>query len=339
MPLSSDNDANVAQLMEWLRSDQAPADAVQLRDELAYLLFYGDPTWASRDDSGSISDYRSILATWLASDSGDESRFVELTAPGSPPAGSLEVLVRWFTPVVDKWKQWAKENEGNTEKGFPNPEFAADQTPGTEYYWYDPDNEVYLYASTADAPDSEWLSYEDRRYTPVARDDARQTNFRQDLVTREYEFQSRVTPARWLSPAQWEQEVSVAGGQPGEGGRTAEPLYTVPVYDAGFQMYRRFNSVRNAYEYADDPANAHWLSLEEATDRLTAPEPEAEVPAQQRQAAAVAVYDQIVLPALEQLEQSRHPAILSLLSQDDGRERLLAEVTRATSRLLAASPA
>ncbi len=350
MPLSQDHDANVAQLMEWLRSERAPADAVQLRDELAYLLFYGDPTWAYNQDSGSISDYRSILAGWLTHDSGEETRFIELTAPGISPDGGLEALVRWFTPVVENWKQWAKDTEGNVEKGLENPGFAADQTPGTEYYWYDPDNEVYLYASSADAPDNEWLSYEDRRYTPIARDDARRTNFRQDVVTREFEFQSKITPSRWLSSAQWDQEVAAASGQ-ADASAAVDLVHTVPVYDAGFAMYRRFNSVQAAYEYSDDPAAGIWLSVQEATDKLTVVVPGvagasvvgagvvgAEAVAEQRQVAARTVYEQIVLPALNELDQSRHPAVLSLLSQDNGRERLRAEVMRATAQLAASGP-
>jgi hypothetical protein len=268
MSLDSGNDVNVAQLMEWLRSDDAPSDAVQLREELAYLLFYGDPTWASNEDSGSISDYRAILASWFSDDPSGESEFIERTQPGNESPTARDDLVAWFLPVVGKWKQWAKTNEADVDKGIPNPGYEADQTPGTQYYWYDPANEVYLYAATPDAPDADWLSYEDRRYTPVSYDDDRQTSYRQDVVTQEYEFQSRARPGRWLTQAQWDQEVQAAGGAV-----AGEPQYTVPVYDAGFAMYRRYNSVSRAYEYADDPAADAWLSVAEATAKLARPEP------------------------------------------------------------------
>jgi hypothetical protein len=290
MALGMDADANMARVMEWLRSDNASPDAVRLREELAYLLFYGDPTWAHNDDS--VSDYRGILSTWLESDSGDEATFLQMTAPGEQESeATRQMFVMWFTPVVDKWKEWAKANESAVEKGIANPGYAADQTPGTQYYWYDPDNEVYLYSSTADAPDDDWLSYEDRRYTPVAYDDARETNYRQDVVTGDYEFQSKVE-AKWLTAAQWDSEV--------------------------------------------------WLSLAEANARITgapAPAEQAQpaVPTAEQQATVQAVYDQIVLPALEQLGQSRDPAVVSILSQPGGRERLEAEVRRAASQMLAAA--
>ncbi len=164
MPLSSDNDVNVKQLMEWLRSEDASSDAIRLREELAYLLFYGDPTWATNDDSNSVSDYRGILSDWLAEDSGDEATFLQLTTPGDEADSNRELFATWFTSVVEKWKQSAKATESG-DKGIENPNY--DGTPGTQFYWYDPDNEVYLYAPTGDAPDGEWLSYEDRRYTPV----------------------------------------------------------------------------------------------------------------------------------------------------------------------------
>jgi hypothetical protein len=265
MPLGSGNDDNVAQLMGWLRSEDASSDAVRLREELAYLLFYGDATWANNDDSSSVSDYRAILAGWFESDTSNESKFIELTAPGNWP----EEFITWFTPVVEKWKEWAKTTEGDVEKGIPNPNYAADRTPGTQYYWYDAANEVYLYASKPDAPDDKWLSYEDRRYTPIAYDDARETNYRQDIVTGAYEFQSRKTPARWLTAVDWNQEVPAASAGADESHGAGEPLYTVPVYDAGFQMYRRFNSVSGEYEFADDVASQTWLSPSQATARLT----------------------------------------------------------------------
>ncbi len=305
MPLSFADDANVAQLMQWLRSGDAPSDAVQLREELAYLLFHGDPTWASNDDSGSISGYRAILADWFADDSSSENEFIELTRPGNESEDARAQLVSWFVPVVDGWKQSAKTTEGAVEKGLPNPDYDADRTPGTQYYWYDSNNEVYLYASTPDAPDVEWLSYEDRRYTPVAYDDDRDTSYRQDVVTSDYEFQSRARPGRWLTQAEWDQEVQAAGAEAG----TDEPQYTVPVYDAGFQMYRRFSSVRREYEYADDAADETWLSVAEANARVASREP-AEQPQQddseqEIQAAAGRVAsdaaEQIGLAALREL--------------------------------------
>jgi hypothetical protein len=335
MSLSSDNDANVALLMGWLRDSQADASAVGLREELAYLLFLGDPTWANNEDSSSISTYRGIFSTWLSEDSSDESQFLALTPPGDESATAREMFVNWLTPVVQKWKQSAKDTEGNTDRGLENPEYAADQTPGTQFYWYDPDNEVYLYASTADAPDNEWLSYEDRRYTPVAHDDARQTNFRQDVVTGDYEFQSKVTSAKWLTTAEWNEEVAVVEGRTDESGGADGPLYTAPVYDAGFGMYRRFNSVTREYEYADDPADVVWLSVAEATARMSAAS--GPVPPEQQQAAAQTVYDEIVLPAVAQLESSGHPGVAALLSRPGGREQLEAEVMKATSQMLANS--
>ncbi|HEY2575754.1 MAG TPA: hypothetical protein VGI74_05555 [Streptosporangiaceae bacterium] len=290
--------------MKWLGSDDAPSDAVQLREELAYLLFYGDPTWASNDDSGSVSDYRAILAGWFSDDASSESEFIELTKPGNESANARDELVSWFTPVVEKWKQWAKTTEGAVEKGIPNPNYEADQTPGTQYYWYDPGNEVYLYASAPDAPDADWLSYEDRRYTPVAFDDDRKTNYRQDVVTSGYEFQSRVRSGKWLTQAEWDQEVQATGNRAG----TGDPQYTVPVYDAGFQMYRRFNSVSRTYEYADDAAADTWLTTAEATAKLAARNPAEQQPAatgQEGQAAAGRVAgdaaSQIGLAAIKEL--------------------------------------
>jgi hypothetical protein len=301
--------------MEWLGSDDAPADAVQLREELAYLLFYGDPTWASNDDSSSISDYRTILASWFADDSSDESEFIELTKPGNESANAREQLVSWFTPVVEKWKQWAKTTEGDVEKGIPNPNYDSDRTPGTQFYWYDPDNEVYLYASTADAPDAEWLSYEDRRYTPVAYDNGLKTNYRQDVVTQDYEFQSRVRPGKWLTQTEWDQEVAAAGDGAAAGG----PQYTVPVYDAGFQMYRRFSSVSQAYEYADDPDDKTWLSLAEATAKVASRTP-AEPTAQEAQAAAGRVAGdaaaQFGLAAIKELATQDGIDLTSLPAED-----------------------
>ncbi len=338
MALSSDNDTNVAQLMEWLRSDQADSGAVHLREELAYLLFRGDPTWASNADSNSVSDYRDLLSTWLSEDSSDESQFLSLTVPGDDSASASEMFVNWFTPVVERWKQSAKDTESNVDRGIENPEYARDQTPGTQYYWYDPDNEVYLYASTADAPDGDWLSYEDRRYTPVAYDDARKTNFRQDGVTQDYEFQSRVSSDKWLTTEEWDQEVSLAEGESPESGAADEPLYTTPVYDAGFEMYRRYSSVSREYEYADDPASEIWLTVEQANARFAAEAPAEQVQPEQRQAAVQQVYDDVVLPALEQLERSGHPGVAAMLSQPDGRERLEAEILRTTSQMLVNAP-
>lgn len=261
MPLGFSEDANVTQLMEWLRSSDAPSDAVQLREELAYLLFYGDPTWANYDDS--VSDYRGILAEWFADDSSSESQFIELTKPGNESENARADLVTWFTPLVERWKQEAKDTEGNVEKGLPNPRYETDSTPGTQFYYYDSYNEVYLYASTPDAPDHDWLSYEDRRYTEVAYDDVRQTSYRQDVVTNEHEYLSRARSGIWLTEAEWDQEVADSGGE----ADTNEPQYTAPVYDATFEMYRRFNSVRLEYEYAEDPADAIWLSVAEANAR------------------------------------------------------------------------
>ena len=279
MALGFDADANVVQVMKWLGSDGASTDAVNLREELAYLLFYGDPTWTGNDDSSNVSDYRTILSGWLAADLSEESRFLELTTPGEDD-GRCDIFVAWFGPVVARWKEWAKTEEGAVDKGTPNPGYAADQTPGTQFYWYDPDNEVYLYAATADAPDNEWLSYEDHRYTPVAYDGERGTNYRQDVVTGEYEFQSRVRD-RWVTAAQWEEEAAAAAGRERA---DAEPVYTVPVYDAGFAMYRRFNSVSGAYEYADDPDGDIWLTLDQARARLASAPPPAE-PADQAERA------------------------------------------------------
>src|SRR5579863_7295707 len=123
-------DDNVKQLMTWLDAG-ATSETRDLCEELAYLLFYGDPTWAGNvEDSSSVSDYRSILESWFANDSADENAFTELTVPEKSP----DELVAWFIPVVEKWKEWAKTTEGNVEKGIPNPNFEADQTPGTEFY-------------------------------------------------------------------------------------------------------------------------------------------------------------------------------------------------------------
>ena len=154
MPLPSDSDTNLAQLMQWLRDPKAPSDAVNLREELAYLLFYGDPTWADYEDSTTISDYLSILSYWFESgDPADSSQFLLLTTPPQPvPDQSPEelanshsearkALVDWFTPVVAGWKAWAKKDESGME-GSPNPSF--DGTPGTQFYRYDAKNEVYL---------------------------------------------------------------------------------------------------------------------------------------------------------------------------------------------------
>lgn len=319
MALGLDANDNVARLMKWLRASDSPPDAVKLREELAYLLFYGDPTWASNDDSTSIGDYRSILSGWLDGDGADERRFLELTAAEADSGIGYAEFVTWFAPVVDKWKQWAKTNESDAERGLPNPGYAADQTPGTQYYWYDPVNEVYLYASTADAPDSDWLSYEDRRYSPVAYDEEWKTNYRQDVVTKDYEYQSRITAA-WLTEKEWEAEFKASGGEKYE---DDGPVYTVPVYDAAFEMYRRFNSEIEEYEYADD-LNSQWLSLSEARARIAAKE----------QRVIQSGYDQIVLPALDRIEKSGKPEIVSLLSQPDGRAQLRAEVMRVASELL-----
>jgi hypothetical protein len=340
MALSTDADANVAQVMHWLGSDDAPQDAVSLREELAYLLFHGDPSWANND--GSIGAYRGILSTWLDGDPSAEATFLQLTAPGAAEADARQMFVTWFTPVVNTWKGWAKTNEGAAaEGGIPNPGYAADQTPGTQYYRYDAGNEVYLYSSTPDAPGNDWLSYEDRRYTPVAYDGERKTNYRQDVVTGEYEFQSKVQ-AKWLTATQWDEEVSAGGGAENRAA-AEEATYTPPVYDAGFQMYRRFNSVRGEYEYADDVDAEAWLSLTEASARITgarapADQEQAAEPSAQQQAAVQAVYDQIVVPALERLEQSGDPAVVSILSQPGGRDRLEAEIRRAASQILAAAP-
>lgn len=273
MPLGYSEDANVTQLMEWLRSPDAPSDAVQLREELAYLLFYGDPTWASYDDQ--VSDYRGILAEWFADDSSSESQFIELTKPGIESENARADLVTWFTPLVERWKQEAKDTEGNVEKGLPNPRYDTDRTPGTQFYYYDSHNEVYLYASTADAPDDDWLSYEDRRYTQVSYDDARETSYRQDVVTNDHEFLSRARPGIWLTEAEWDQEVEDSGDE----ADSDEPQYTAPVYDATFEMYRRFNSVRLEYEYAEDPADAIWLSVAEANARADSREQAEQGPA------------------------------------------------------------
>lgn len=263
MPLTSDDDANVAQLMKWLRDPEAPSEAVNLREELAYLLFYGDPTWASNDDSSSIADYRSILSSWFEGDPSAESEFVQRTDPEK--AVGCEDLTAWFAPVVTTWKEWAATAEGNVKAGIRNDNF--DGTPGTEYYWYDADNEVYLYASTEDAPDDAWFSYEEYRYSPVGYDGDRKTNYRQDKVTQEYEFQSRATPMKWLTPAGWAAEASAAAAKGLSPGQAEGPVYTAPVYDAGYQMYWRYSAERG-YEYAADPASATWLTQAEADQRL-----------------------------------------------------------------------
>lgn len=327
MPLSSDNDANVAQLMTWLRAEDATPDAVNLREELAYLLFYGDPTWANNDDSNSISDYRSILSDWLKDDSSDESTFTQLTTPGEDAAANRDLFTTWFTPVVEKWKQAAKATESG-DRGIENPNYAADPVPGTQFYWYDSHNEVYLYASTADAPDSEWLSYEDRRYTAVAYDDARRTNYRQDVITKELEFQSRTASKRWLTAAEWEEEVGDASGQAAV---SEEPIFTTPVYDAGFEMYRRFNSASQEYEYAEDMGSKEWLSVDEATARRTAI-----IAAQQ--SAAQDAYQQFVAKSFEQAEQGGDPLIAIQLRRPDGRNRLHEDVMKMVAEVLAAMP-
>lgn len=327
MALSSDNDANVTQLMEWLRAGDASADAVNLREELAYLLFYGDPTWANNDDSNSVSDYRSILSDWLSADSGDESTFVQLTTPGDDAAANRDLFITWFTPVVEKWKQSAKDTESG-DKGIENPNYAADPVPGTQFYWYDSHNEVYLYAGAADAPDNEWLSYEDRRYTAVGYDETRRTNYRQDVVTKELEFQSRTPSKKWLTAAEWEEEADHA---PGQAAGSAEPIFTAPVYDAGFEMYRRFNSVSQGYEYAEDMNSKEWLSVDEATARRT-------VVIAAQQSAAQDAYQQFVAKSFEQAEQGDDPKIAVLLSQPDGRNRLHEDVMKMVAEVLATMP-
>jgi hypothetical protein len=271
MSLTSDQDQNVRQMMAWLR-DEASTGAAELREELAYLLFYGDPTWASNADDGSVSDYRDILTSWFAQDSSQEAEFLERTTAGT----DCDAFVSWFTPVVGDWKQWAKTTEGTAEKGIENPNFAEDPTPGTEYYWYDPDNEVYLYASTADAPDRQWRSYEDRRYLPIELDQDRQTNRRWDVVDEQWEFQSRDTPDRWITAGLWDEEVALQAA-------TVSSPFTAPVYDVGYQMYRRFNysrGVAGEYEYADSRDATTWLSQAQADDRLTSQVPPLLEPAQ-----------------------------------------------------------
>jgi hypothetical protein len=41
MPLSSGNDANVAQMLDWLRDDEAGPAAVALRDLLGSVVWLG----------------------------------------------------------------------------------------------------------------------------------------------------------------------------------------------------------------------------------------------------------------------------------------------------------
>jgi hypothetical protein len=311
MPLSSGNDANVAQMLDWLRDDEAGPAAVALRDLLGSVVF-DDSAWADDDDSSSVSGYRETLAAWFAGDPDDETQFVTLTPPGDESASSRDIFVTWFTPVVKRWQEVAETSDETEETGeeaadetdetgedtdetgddiaasaVPNPDFNG--TPGTEFVWKDPATGGQLYASTADAPDSEWLSYEQRRvWTAVAYDSGRDANYRQDVYDEEFQFQSRDDPSRWLPEEDWEK----AFGAPVSQG---PPVQT-----------------------------------EQADNSTEVPEAEA-----QRQAAVTQVFDQIMLPALVAVEQSGNPAIAALLSHPHGLEQLQAEIMRQTAQGLA----
>ena len=113
----------------------------------------------------------------------------------------------------------------------------------------------------------------------MAYDDNRKTNYRVDKVTGAYEIQSRATQGKRPTTAQWEAEQKSRAAAGGAAARVEEPLYTTPVYDERYQMYRRFSPVSRQYQYSDDRASIEWMAQPKRTSSYAAqPRPRLSVP-------------------------------------------------------------
>ncbi|MFJ9559011.1 hypothetical protein ACIRQQ_03090 [Streptomyces fuscichromogenes] len=259
---------NVETLMEWLaeggpvRSAFTGADT--LVEKLAAVVFDGESGWVG--DAGRVDAYRDGLREWFADDSGREQQFTELTSPDADPG----MLVDWFLPIVLEWEERAAahgtdaaaQDEGGT--GWANANY--DGTSGTEYYRLDATTQEYLYAASADGPD--WATYEQRRYSEPARDDAYGLVYRYDRRGGAYEWLDEAT-GTWHDQA-WADEHTAAGPE--------------PAWDPNWNKFYRVGP-DGGYEFADavvpgqssSGCGGVWVPAEALADESgPAPEPDAE---------------------------------------------------------------
>lgn len=91
--------AGVEQLIEWFAAQSIVrfqfTEIPLLVEQLAVLVFSGDRCWPDHPEQADT--YRAELSDWLSGhDSGLESEFVTLTAPGADPGA----VINWLTRVI-----------------------------------------------------------------------------------------------------------------------------------------------------------------------------------------------------------------------------------------------
>ena len=322
--------------MQWL-SDSQDAEAEAVTGDLARLVFLGDTEWPNYDDRA--SSYADAISTWLDGDT--ESRFIALTAE----SGNLAAFTDWMVPVIEQWDASAAQDEaGQDGQGLRNPNYDSDPTHGTQFYKYDEATGDYLYSATADG--SDWVPYEQRRYSELTWDDSYGLSYRYDKRDEVYEWYDEEN-GTWNDQS-WADmyAASRAAEAAAAGGAGAEPqAASAAVWDDNWQMFYRIGP-NGAYEYADaivpgvesSGSSEVWLGYEQVMMR-GAQEPDVQEPAAQEPAAQAPAAEAPAAPVAGEepaaLSQDQINAIADeLLAQNDEfkdippdrRQQIIAEV-------------
>lgn len=139
----------------------------QLSPQFGSLVFEDDK-WFEYDNDRIVRILQRPGQEWLTDD--EVTRLENATL-----YGTLDSFLPWFKEIVEGWEAGergtgpASAGEAVSQVlGIENPNYASYPLAGTEFYKYDP-VQGYLYADRADAPNSQWATFE-------AREDASRTS-------------------------------------------------------------------------------------------------------------------------------------------------------------------
>lgn len=151
----------VDRLKEWLSVPAGEERSVyqgeieQLSPRFGSLVFEDDK-WFEYDNDRIARILQRPGQEWLTDD--------ELTQlENATLYGTLDSFLPWFKEIVQGWEAGERGvgASGAVSGGIANPNYASYPLPGTEFYKYD-SVQGYLYADRADAPDSQWSTFEAR---------------------------------------------------------------------------------------------------------------------------------------------------------------------------------
>lgn len=163
-PLSLDA---VDRLKQWLCVPAEDEERAAYQREIEQLspqfgsLVFEDDNWFEYDNNRIARILQRPGQEWLTD--GEVTQLENATL-----YGTLGSFLPWFKEIIEGWEAGergtgpAGAGEAVSQVlGIENPNYASYPLAGTEFYKYD-SRQGYLYADRADAPDSQWLTFEAR---------------------------------------------------------------------------------------------------------------------------------------------------------------------------------